>query len=83
MLRSEGTASFACLECHQLHLSPKIGYQRNPRNVGMTLLFAILTKNASLIKKLRYIFRALIRNNYKYASSARGHELSGRVRAHA
>ena len=26
---------------------PKYGYQRNPRNVGMTVLFAILTKNAS------------------------------------
>ena len=25
--------------------APKYGYQRNPGNVGMTLLFAILTKN--------------------------------------
>ena len=31
MLRSEATVSF--------------GYQRNPRNVGMILLFAVLTKN--------------------------------------
>ena len=23
MLRSEATASFSCLECHQLHLNPK------------------------------------------------------------
>ena len=29
------------------NLSPKYRYQRNPCNVGMTLLFMILTKNAS------------------------------------
>ena len=42
-------ASFTCkLRRHLLALmpltkAPKYGYQRNPRNVGMTLLFAILT----------------------------------------
>ena len=47
MLRSEATALLACLECHQLHLSPRNRYQRNPRNMCMTLLFVILTKTAS------------------------------------
>ena len=89
MLHSEATASFACLECHQLHLSPKrrIPRQRNQRKVGKTLIVAILTKNASFRSYVTfaYLLRAHIRNiNMRmYITSARGHELSGRVRAHA
>ena len=53
----------------------------------MTLLFVILTKNDSFRSygTFAYFFRAHIRNIYKYAfvHSARGHELSGRVRTHA
>ena len=33
-------------ECHQLCTSPKYTYEWNPRNVDVTLLFAILTKIA-------------------------------------
>ena len=62
-------------------------YQRNPRNVGMTLLFAILTKNASFRSygTFAYLLRAHIRNinMCRYITGARRHELSGRVRAHA
>ena len=45
-------------------LPPKYGYQRNPRNVGMTFLFAILTKNASFRSygTFDYLLRASIRN---------------------
>ena len=53
----------------------------------MTLLFAILTKNASFRSygTFAYLLRALIRNinMREYITSARGHKLSGRVRAHA
>ena len=35
------------LECHQLHLSPKIRISTDLRNVAMTFLFATLTKNGS------------------------------------
>ena len=54
--------------------------------MGMTLLFAILTKN--FVQKLRYICLppSCAYPQYKYAwyiTSVRGHELSGRVRAHA
>ena len=53
----------------------------------MTLLFAILTKNASFRSygTFAYLLRAHIRNinMRRYITSARGHELSGRVRAHA
>ena len=59
----------------------------HPRNVGMTLLFAILTKNASFRSycTFAYLHLAHIRNinMRRYITSARGHELSGRVRAHA
>ena len=59
----------------------------NPRNMGMTLLIAILTKNASFRGYCRfaYLFRAHIRNinMRRYITSARGHELNGRVRARA
>ena len=65
----------------------KYGYQRNPRDVGTTLLFAILTKNASFRSygTFAYLLRVHIRNinMRRYITSARGHELSGRVRAHA
>ena len=53
----------------------------------MILLFAILTKNASFRSygTFAYLLRAHIRNinMRRYITSARGHELSGRVRAHA
>ena len=64
--------------------APNYGYQRNPRNVSMTLLFAILTKNALFRSygTFTYLLRAHIRNinMCMYITSARGHELSGRVR---
>ena len=42
----------------------KYGYQRNPRNVGMTLLFAVLTKNDSFrsYSTFVYLLRAYILN---------------------
>ena len=53
----------------------------------MTLLFVILTKNASFKSygTFAYLLRAYIHNINMpvYITSARGHELSGRVRAHA
>ena len=53
----------------------------------MTFLFAILTKNASFRSygTFAYLLRAHICNinMRRYITSARGHELSGRVRAHA
>ena len=53
----------------------------------MTLLFAILTKNASFRSygTFAYLLRAHIHNinMRRYITSARGHQLSGRVRAHA
>ena len=52
----------------------------------MTLLFAIITKNASFRSygTFAYLLRAHIRNinMRRYITSARGHELSGRFRAH-
>ena len=86
MLGSEATASFACLGCHQLHLNHD-GYQRNQLKVGKPLIVATLTKNASFrsYSTFAYLLRAHIRNinMRRYITSARGHELSGRVRAHA
>ena len=65
----------------------KYGYQRNPRNVCMTLLFAILTKNASFGSYSTFVhhLRAHILNiNMRiYIHSALVHELSGCVRADA
>ena len=65
----------------------KYGYQRNPRNVGMTLLFAVLTKNDSFrsYSTFIYLLRAHILNiiTCTYTTSAHGHELSGCVRADA
>ena len=53
----------------------------------MTLLNAVLIKNASFrsYSTFAYLFRAYIRNvNMRgYITSAHGHELGGRVRAHA
>ena len=65
----------------------KYGYQRNPRNMGMTLLFAVLTKNDSFrsYSTFVYLLRAHILNikTCTYTTSAHGHELSGCVRADA
>ena len=51
------------------------------------MVFVILTKNASFRSYgiFAYLLRAHIRNinMRRYITSARGHELSGRVRAHA
>ena len=65
----------------------KYGYQQNPRNVGMTLLFAVLTKN-DLFKSYStfvYLLRKHILNinTCTYTTSAHGHELSGCVCADA
>ena len=87
MLHPEATASFACLRCHQLHLIPNDGYQRNQLKVGKPLIVAILTENASFrsYSTFAYFLRAHIRtiNIRRYITSARGHELSGHVRTHA
>ena len=65
----------------------KYGYQRNPRNVGMTLLFVVLTKNDWFrsYSTFVYLLRAHILNinTCTYTTSAHGHELSGCVRADA
>ena len=58
-----------------------------PQNVGMTLLFAVLTKNESFrsYRTFVYLLRAHILNinTCTYTTSAHGHELSGCVRADA
>ena len=55
--------------------------------MGMTLLFAILTKNASFRSYGTFVYLLCAHicniNIRRYITSARGHELSGRVRAHA
>ena len=60
----QATASFACLDGTNYSYTTKYGYQRNPRNVGMTLLFAILTTIIILqkrfVQKLQHI-RPLLR----------------------
>ena len=65
----------------------KYGYQRNPHNVGMTLLFAVLTKNDSFRSYSTFVYllrtHILNINTCKYTTSAHGHELSGCVRADA
>ena len=84
MLDSEAMASFACLRCHQL---PNDGYQRNQLKVGKPLIVVILIENALFRSygTFAYLLRAHIRNinMRRYITSARGHKLSGRVRAHA
>ena len=71
----------------RMPLTTKYGYQRNPRNVGMTLLFAVLTKNDSFRSYSTFVYllraRILNINTCKYTTSAHGHELSGCVRADA
>ena len=87
MLGSEATASFACLGCHQLHLTPNDGYQRNQLKVGKPLIVATLPENASFRSygTFAYLLRVHIHNinMRRYITSAREHELSGHVRAHA
>ena len=87
MLGSEAIASFSCLGCHQLHLTPNDGYQRNQLKVARPLIVTILTKNALFRSygTFAYLLRVHIRNinMRRYITSARGHELSGCVRAHA
>ena len=65
----------------------KYEYQRNPRNVGMTLLFMVLTKNDSFrsYSTFVYLYHAHILNinTCTYTTSAHGHELNGWVRADA
>ena len=55
--------------------------------VGKPLIVATLTENASFRSygTFAYLLRAHIRNinMHRYITSARGYELSGRVRAHA
>ena len=87
MLGSEATASFACFGCHQLHLNPKRRIPKESLKVGKLLIVATLTKNASFRSYgiFAYLLRAHIRNinMRRYITSARGHELSGCVCAHA
>ena len=56
MLRSEATASLLASNATNYTWPPKYGYPRNQRNVGMTLLFAILTKYASLTSYESYVY---------------------------
>ena len=87
MLHSEATTSFTCLRCHQLHLNPKRRIPQESTEGWKAMIVATLTKNASFRSygTFAYLFRAHIRNinMRRYITSARGHELSGRVRAHA
>ena len=79
-------ALFACLEWHQVHLSPKRRIPKESVEGWKTLIVAILTKNASFRSygTFAYLLRTHIHNinMHMYITSARGHELSGRVRAH-
>ena len=67
--------------------TPNDGYHRNHLKVEKPLIVATLTKNASYRSygTFAYPLREHIRNinMRRYITSARGHELSGRVRAHA
>ena len=87
MLRSETTTSFACLRHHQLQLNPKRRIPKESAEGWKAIVVAILTKNASFRSygTFAYLFRALIRNinMCRYITSARVHELSGRVCTHA
>ena len=53
--------------------------------MGMTLLFAILTKNASFrsYSTFVYLVRAHILNIYTYITNAHGHKYSWCIRAEA
>ena len=63
----------------------KYGYQRNPRNVSMTLLFSVLTENDSfrIYSTFVYLLRAHILNINTCRYTTTAHELSGCVRAAA
>ena len=81
--------------CRHVHLDPDVRvhrgtensfiYYNHPRNAGMTLLFAVLTKNGSFrsYSTFVYLLRAHILNinTCTYTTSAHGLELSGCVRA--
>ena len=75
------------LDATNYTLTPNDGYQRNQLKVGKPLIVPILTENASLrsYSTFAYLLHAHIRNinMRRYTTSAHGHELSGRVRAHA
>ena len=65
----------------------KYGYQRNPCNAGMTLLFAMFTKTTSFRSYSTFVYllrvHILNKNMHTYITSAHGHELSGCVRTDA
>ena len=89
-LKSYGVICFPRMPLTSYSGATKYGYQRNPRNVGMTLLFAVLTKNNSFrsYSTFVYLLRAHILNinTCSYTTiiySAHGYELSGCVRADA
>ena len=68
-------------------LKPQRRIQRNQLKVGKPLIVATLTENASFRSHgtFAYVLRVHIHNinMRRYITSARGHELSGRVHAHA
>ena len=65
-------------------LKPQTTDTKGKSAEGWKLIVATLTKNASF-RSFAYLLRAHIRNINMlwYITSARGHELRGRVRAHA
>ena len=79
LFRSDGVICLPRMPLTSYFGATKFGYQRNPRNVGMTLLFAVLTKNDSFrsYSTFVYLLRAHILNinTCKYTTSAHGHEL--------
>ena len=87
MLGSEATASFDCLGCHQLHLNPKQRIPKESAEGWKAIDSRDFNKNALFRSygTFAYLLRAHIRNinMRRYITSARGHELSGRVRAHS
>ena len=64
-------------------LTTKYRYQRNARNVGMTLLFTVLTKNDLFRSYSTFVYLLHVRilniNTCTCTTSAHGHELSGCV----
>ena len=85
--KSYGRHHLLALNATNYSCATKYRYQRNPRNVDMTLLFVILTKIASFrnYNALVYLFCTHILNiNMRtYITSAHVHELSGCVHADA
>ena len=63
-LKSYGVICLPRMPLTSYARATKYGYQRNPRNVGMTLLFAVLTKNNSFrsYSTFVYLLRAHILN---------------------